>query len=621
MGRPIARSISGVAAASGSALGLVLLAIAVVAALVSSASGTATITNYMIMVVAVMALAIFSGNSGILSFGHAAFMALGAQISSTLTLPPMLKATLMPALPASLTQAQLGFGAALAITVVLVAAIAAVTGVVIRKLAAAVAPIATLGLLIIVNSLIIGADGVTRGSQAMYGVPNDVGLWIATGGAVVATLVASLYRESAAGLSLRASREDEAAAAAVGINVPAQRMTSWVWSGATAAAAGALLAHYLTVFSPKDFFFDLTFATIVMLIVGGMGSVTGALLGTSLVTVLIEILRRLENGFSLGPIAFPQIFGFTQIGLCVLILAVLYRRPDGVLGFTEIARLFPKSARSPQDASCVESVAVGAAAGDLLEIKGVTKRFGGLTAVDDVSLSLRSGEILGLIGPNGSGKTTLLGCIAGNIAADGGSIRIAGREVRGAPAFVIARSGVARNFQSIRLFANLSVLENVKVAVLQKHRDTSLRAAEAKALSLLAELRIDALADRRAGELAYGQQRRVEIARALALEPNFLLLDEPAAGMNETETDELLSILEWLTQRRRLGLLIVDHDMRLIMRLCHNIAVLNKGQLIAFGSPAEIQGSSQVREAYLGRRHARILDAAIVPPKETGRLQ
>jgi len=615
MRSPIARSISGAAAASGLALGAALLVIALLAALMSSSSGTATVTNYMIMVVAVMALAIFSGNSGILSFGHVAFMALGAQISATLTLPAMLKASLMPNLPQAIGQAQLGFAPALLITMAVVAAVAAVTGLVIRKLAAAVAPIATLGLLIIVNSLIIGADGVTRGSQAMYGVPNAVGLWIATGAAVVATIAASLYRESSAGLSLRASREDEAAASAVGINVPAQRMLGWIWSAAVAGAAGALLAHYLTVFSPKDFFFDLTFATIVMLIVGGMGSVTGALLGTSLVTVLIEILRRLENGFSIGPIAFPQVFGFTQIGLCVLILAVLYRRPEGLLGFAEIGRLFRRRERSTNGAADAGPPAANAEH-EALEVSGIRKRFGGLTAVDDVSLSLRAGEILGLIGPNGSGKTTLLGCIAGNIAADEGAIRISGRDVLGEPAYAIARSGVARNFQSIRLFSNLTALENVKVAVLQIDRAAGLREAEAKALRLLAELRIETLAQRRSGDLAYGQQRRVEIARALALDPNFLLLDEPAAGMNEAETDELLSILEWLTQRRRLGLLIVDHDMSLIMRLCHRIAVLNKGQLIALGSPAEIQASPQVREAYLGRRHARILETAIQPSKD-----
>jgi len=616
MERAVARSVSRAAAASGLALGAVLAVIALVTALVGTTSVTATITNYMIMVVSVMALAIFSGNSGILSFGHVAFMALGAQISSTLTLAPMQKAMLMPALPAWIAQAQFGFSAALAITIAVVMLVATPTGMVIRKLAAPVVPIATLGLLIIVNSLIIGSDGVTRGSQAMYGVPNDVGLWVATSAAAIATFIASLYRESAAGLSLRASREDEAAASAVGVNVPAQRMIGWIWSGAVAAAAGALLAHYLTVFSPKDFFFDLTFATIVMLIVGGMGSVTGALVGTSLVTVLIEILRRLENGFSIGPIDFPQIFGFTQIGLCVLILAILYRRPGGLLGFVEIGRFLVRPRR---EASTSSTPPAEGAAEDTLEISRVRKQFGGLTAVDDVTLSLRRGEILGLIGPNGSGKSTLLGCIAGNIAADHGSIRISGREMCGQPAFVIARGGVARNFQSIRLFANLTPLENVKAAALQKHRGMSLVQADAAALKLLAELRIEALADRRSGDLAYGQQRRVEIARALALDPNFLLLDEPAAGMNEAETDELLSILEWLTQRRRLGLLIVDHDMSLIMRLCHRIAVLNKGQLIALGSPSEIRASAQVREAYLGRRHSQILEAAIVPLKQTGR--
>jgi len=172
-----------------------------------------------------------------------------------------------------------------------------------------------------------------------------------------------------------------------------------------------------------------------------------------------------------------------------------------------------------------------------------------------------------------------------------------------------ARLGIARTFQNIRLFTHLTVLENVVAALAQRHGAARRGALEAWALGLLDELKIADLAGREAGTLPYGQQRRLEIARALALEPRFMLLDEPAAGMNEAETAELLGILGWLVKQRGLGLLIVDHDMQLIMRLCHRIAVLNKGQLIALGTPAEVQCDPAVREAYLGRRHAERLIA------------
>jgi branched-chain amino acid transport system permease protein len=225
-------------------------------------------------------------------------------------------------------------------------------------------------------------------------------------------------------------------------------------------------------------------------------------------------------------------------------------------------------------------------------------------AVSEVSLTLRTGEILGLIGPNGSGKTTLVGCVAGTHTATSGRVLIDGRDVTRLPAFRVARLGVGRTFQTIRLFAHLTVLENVMAALAQRHQGMGRRALEAASRRLLEPLRIAEFAARPAGELPYGQQRRVEIARALALDPRFLLLDEPAAGMNETETDDLLGVLAWLARERGLGLLIIDHDMALIMRLCQRVAVLNKGQLIALGSPAEVQRDPAVREAYLGRRHA-----------------
>ena len=169
---------------------------------------------------------------------------------------------------------------------------------------------------------------------------------------------------------------------------------------------------------------------------------------------------------------------------------------------------------------------------------------------------------------------------------------------------MIARQGIGRTFQSIRLFAHLTAAENVMAALTQRWPQLGHEALLQRSLILLAELKIAELADRDAGTLSYGQQRRLEIARALALDPRFLLLDEPAAGMNESETEDLLGILGWLVRDRGLGLLVVDHDMQLIMRLCDRIAVLNKGQVIALGSAAEVQSSQAVREAYLGRRHA-----------------
>ena len=253
--------------------------------------------------------------------------------------------------------------------------------------------------------------------------------------------------------------------------------------------------------------------------------------------------------------------------------------------------------------------------GGNLEVSGVVKTFGGLRAVDGASLSLRPGEILGLIGPNGSGKTTLLSVVAGALEATAGQVQLDGIDVTRLPAHRIARLGLGRTFQNIRLFRNLTVLENVQVALTAGGRRAPLREHLAAARALLAELDIEALADRTAGTLAYGQQRRLEIARALALDPAYLLLDEPAAGMNEAESDDLLSVLAGLRNARGIGLLVVDHDLRLIMRLCDRVVVLNKGQVIAEGAPEEIQKDPGVIEAYLGRRRAGALQA---PSKKGG---
>ncbi|PWH14842.1 MAG: ABC transporter ATP-binding protein [Anaerolineae bacterium] len=239
---------------------------------------------------------------------------------------------------------------------------------------------------------------------------------------------------------------------------------------------------------------------------------------------------------------------------------------------------------------------------DHLIVERVTKNFAGLRALDSVSLNLKRGEILGLIGPNGSGKTTLINVITGLLPLDSGRVFIGEVEITNKPPYEIARAGLGRTFQTIRLFRELTVMENVEVAAVS--RGCSRKEAKRRALQAIEELGLEGWVGRLAGELPYGLERRVEIARAFALQPDFLLLDEPAAGLNEEESDELLNMLAPIPQRKGLGLLIVDHDMRLIMRLCHRLHVLSYGKTIGEGTPEEVRRIPQVIEAYLGKRAA-----------------
>lgn len=235
---------------------------------------------------------------------------------------------------------------------------------------------------------------------------------------------------------------------------------------------------------------------------------------------------------------------------------------------------------------------------DQLAVRDVTKKFFDLTAVDGVSFSLKKGEVLGLIGPNGSGKSTLINVITGVLPPTSGSVSVDGVPIAGKPQHEIARAGVARTFQHVELFAGLTVLENVVVGALNVH--LSRRAATEDALALLDYFGLADLRDAPADSLPYGHERLLEIARALAMRPRYLFLDEPAAGLDESESSMLLRRLAVLPKERNLGMLIVDHDMPLIMGLCDRIHVVNGGKTIAEGSPEEIRNNRAVREAYLG---------------------
>jgi branched-chain amino acid transport system permease protein len=552
------------------------------------------LTTSLVLLTGVMALQIFSGNSGILSFGHVGFVGIAAYATGILAMPAAIKSTALPMLPGPLLEIEMPIALAMLCGVLVATVIGVITGLVIARLGDA-ASIATLAVLIILHGVMVGAEPLTRGSQTFYGVPRFTSIYVAGGIAILAVIAARVFRDSRIGVHLRASRDDAMAASSAGVRVQYARLIGWILSSAVAGAMGAAYAGLLGAFSPKDFYFTLTLTLLTMLIVGGSGSVAGGIVGAIVVTIVVEVLRSVGDA--------NELFGLTNAGLAIIILLTLYFRPQGLLGFREPEEslAYRSSPVAPPSAGEERLPRRNPVQGEpVLVASDVVKKFSGLVALNGVSVDVEAQRVTGLIGPNGSGKSTFVNCVTGVSKPDSATITLANEVISTEPVWRRARLGLGRTFQTMRLFRELTVLDNVAVACISSGMSPA--QADRRALQILQVLGVAQHGNRPARDLPYGDQRRVEISRALALNPRVLLLDEPAAGMNPAESRELLAQLESILDSTGVGMLLIDHDVALIRSACDSLTVLDYGAVLAHGEPQAVLDQPEVAAAYLGWR-------------------
>ncbi len=413
---------------------------------------------------------------------------------------------------------------------------------------------------------------------------------VALGLFVVAMIAGLLVENSRFGLALLAIRQNELAAEAAGLDTWRWKLRGLVASGAISAAAGGLYACVLLVVTPDSVFSVIVSAqALVVTLFGGVGTVWGPVIGAAVLIPLAETLNA-----KLGSIV-PGIQGVVY---GVAIIAIMLAAPEGL--FWTFRDRFFRPAPPPPVPRAQPTPASAPPAGDvLLEVRGLSKSFGGLRAVQDVTFQVRGGEILGIIGPNGAGKTTLFNLLNGVLAADAGSARFGGVELRGRKVHRIARLGIGRTFQVVRSFPRLGLMENVIVAAYGAGLDDIAAACAAEAA--LEAVGLAHHAARPAGELTNKDLRLMELARALAGAPRLLLLDETLAGLGREECDELLAVLRRLRDGG-MTIIIIEHTMHAMLRLADRFLVLDHGRVLAEGAPRDVMENPTVIEAYLGAK-------------------
>ena len=548
------------------------------------------LTNFILA----LGMQVFIGNTGVLSFGHMAFAQIASYATALVVIPVAAKATSLPDIPFGLGEVEVGPVTATLVALAVTIAIGAAFGVAVCRASGLAPTMITLAALFVVDQVVKNWEELTRGAGGLTGVPilggNGV-LWL---GAFVALVVAHQFQESRIGRFAAATRDDELAAPALGISLFTSRYAAWMVSIGLIALGGALRAQSLGTVNPKQFTLDAGILVLAMVVVGGMRTVSGTVLGTIVITVGNEVFRQLGDPQRLGIERFPDLF------LGGVMLAVMLARPGGILGDLDVAAVLRRRMRWRADSSPDRA---GSTTADeaVLSADGVIVRFGGFTALDGARIAVRPGEVVGLIGPNGAGKTTLFNVITGLVEETDGRVQLGDVDLSDASPVAVARAGLGRTFQNLRLFANLSVRDNVAVTAMVAARHRPQRPTPDPD-ELLEAVGLADRADRRADALDYGSQRRLELARAAALAPLYLLLDEPTSGMSDAESLEMVTAVRSIAQRVGAGVLVIDHDLGFITTISDHIVVLNEGRVLAEGSPDAVRADPAVAAAYLGSR-------------------
>jgi branched-chain amino acid transport system permease protein len=612
-----------------------------------------------------LGLNIVVGMAGLLDLGYAAFFAIGAYcygILSSFQLQPEWSSFwepfsylgLVARIPGpgtvDVVHTTLSFWLAIPLSGALAAGCGILFGAPTLRLRGDYLAIVTLGFGEIVPIIARNWTDLTNGAAGLNGVapPSLGGTSFGVDALpyyyVIVAIVAALIfisirlRDSRIGRAWMAIREDEIAAGAMGVNLVRFKLLAFAIGASFAGMTGTFYVAKLQTATPEMFGFPVSVMILVMVVLGGMGSVWGVVLGAMILQLLQSwFLQDLTQwchmlGEAIGNDALQRVDLVQSIELIfgiILVLMMLYRREGLIPAHRKAAAL-----TFEQQHAVVERGSIITLPGieppkqpgvPLLQVKGVTVRFGGLVALNAVDIMVPEGGVLAVIGPNGSGKSTLFNTITGLTPAASGSITFAGQELVGLPSHRILQAGLARTFQNIRLFPNLSVMDNVLVGQHSRLHSGAIRSilrlpatkaeerlARERVMEILALFgnRLTPRVNQPVSGLSYANRRRVEIARALASGPRLLMLDEPTAGMNPAET---LELAEQLKQLHTLGLsiLVIEHKLDVVVRLADKVVVLDHGEKLTEGLPDEVRRNEAVLDAYLGRSHAAVEDAIV----------